>query len=536
MTELKRLTDSPAVLPLALAAFVVLGGVIRFIVAGQDLFADELATYWVVSTNSLPDTIEAVGTNAEISPPLGFILSWLMSPISSRLDINLAPEMIRLPAVIAGTITIPVVYAIGVRTVGRGAGLLAAALTTLSPFMILYSAEARGYGVMMALVLLSTLMLLMAVDRKHPGWWVAYAVFTCLAAYTHYTAIFVLGAQVLWVLWAHPNARKPILIATAAAVLVYVPWLPSLKEDLDSPTTVILSALSPFNLESIRLYVGHWTIGFPYAAGAPLRDLPGFAGIGLMAASIAVGAIGMFGARQRLRAWFAANDTRIVLVLVLALATPVGAAAASLIGTNVFSTRNLAASWPYLALAGAALITVGDWRFRLAAAMLAVAGFGFGAVKMVSTDFERPNFSDVAQFVDAEAGGVVVDAAAITPGPLTNFDVVGSTPGVEVLPLNTPAQRSEPFGLTDRLTQPSVVARRAVRAADGGPITLVSSVAANEIGLFNRDVDETGTSLLALQFIDELPPSYQLAERRVFPGFVDLQALVFENRAGANRS
>ena len=45
MTELKRLTDNPAAVPIALAALVAVGGVIRFIVAGQDLFADELATY-----------------------------------------------------------------------------------------------------------------------------------------------------------------------------------------------------------------------------------------------------------------------------------------------------------------------------------------------------------------------------------------------------------------------------------------------------------------------------------------------------------
>ena len=168
---MKRLKDNPAVLPLALAALVLAGGVLRLLVAGQDLFADELATYWIVRRTAFPMR-RAVGTRAEISPPLGFIFTWLTTPISSRLNIDLAPELIRLPALIAGIATIPLVYAIGIRTVGRGAALLAAALTTLSPFMIFYSAEARGYGVMMALVLLSTLTLLLAIDRRRPagGW------------------------------------------------------------------------------------------------------------------------------------------------------------------------------------------------------------------------------------------------------------------------------------------------------------------------------------------------------------------------------
>jgi 4-amino-4-deoxy-L-arabinose transferase-like glycosyltransferase len=348
---LSRLARDSALIPLLLAGLVVVGGVIRFIVAGQDLFADELATYWISATKGLPDVVETVGTTAEISPPLGFVLSWFTTELGTRLSLGFSSELIRLPALVAGIATIPLVYAIGVRTVTRGAALLAAALTTLSPFMILYSAEARGYGVMMALVLLSTLFLLLAEGDGRKRWWVGYAVAVCLAAYTHYTSVFVLGAQAAWAAWAYPELRKPLAIATGAAALAYVPWLPSLKEDLDSPTTDVLSTISPFDLESIKVYLGHWTVGYPYATGAPLRDLPGIPGLGLLAAATVVGAIGLFRARSRLGDWFAVNDRRIVLVVVLALATPVGELIASLVGTNVFSTRNLAASWPYLALA-----------------------------------------------------------------------------------------------------------------------------------------------------------------------------------------
>lgn len=524
-SALDRLSRHAAALPVVLVALMVLGGLLRFIVAGQDLYADELATYWIVGTNSLPDVVETVGTTAEISPPLGFILSWMMSRIASGVSIDLAPELIRLPALIAGIVSIPLVYSIGTRTVGRGAALLAAVLTTLSPFMIFYSAEARGYGVMMALVLLSTLSLLLAIDRGRRGWWVAYAVFAVLAAYTHYTSVFVLAAQVGWTLWVHPGARKPLLIATAAAALAYVPWLPSLQDDLDSPTTAILSDLSPFDFSSIKRYLGHWALGFPFATGAPLRDLPGIPGLGLIAASALVGGVGLFKTRGQLGAWFGAHDQRVVLVALLALATPVGEAVASLVGTNVFSTRNLAASWPYLALAGAALITVGSWRSRLAAAILAVAGFGFAAAQMITTDFERPKYSEVARFVAEGPRGVVVDGAAFTPGPLTNFDVEGSSPGVAVFRLNTPEQKVEPFDIADRLPEPNELAARAVEEADGGPITVVAPVPTGAIG---PGGSAAGVDARSADFIDKLPPDYELAERRLFPGFVDLQALVFE--------
>ena len=156
--DVKRLFDNPVVLPLVVLAMVVVGGILRFVVARQDLFGDELATYWVVSTRGLRGVVETVSTTAEITPPLSFVLSWL----TTRL--GLSPELVRLPALVAGIASIPLVYAVGMRTVGRSAAVLGAALTTLSPFMIFYSAEARGYGVLMGLLLLSTLALLLAID------------------------------------------------------------------------------------------------------------------------------------------------------------------------------------------------------------------------------------------------------------------------------------------------------------------------------------------------------------------------------------
>ena len=60
------------VAPWAVVAMVVLGGVLRVVVARQDLLADELATYWIVSTRSLSGVVRTVSTTAEISPPLSF--------------------------------------------------------------------------------------------------------------------------------------------------------------------------------------------------------------------------------------------------------------------------------------------------------------------------------------------------------------------------------------------------------------------------------------------------------------------------------
>ena len=147
--------------PLTVACVAVLTAVglaLRLAIAGQSLFADELSTYWIVSTNGLGGVVSTVHTDAEITPPLSFVLAWL----TTRLE--LTPELLRAPSLIAGSAAIPLIYLVGLRTVGRGAALVATALCALSPFMIFYSTEARGYALAITLVLGSTLALLVALD------------------------------------------------------------------------------------------------------------------------------------------------------------------------------------------------------------------------------------------------------------------------------------------------------------------------------------------------------------------------------------
>src|SRR5437763_12995814 len=164
----------PTAAALTVAALTVAGAVVRVIVAHQSVFADELSTYWISATHSLGGVLSLLYStgrihHAEITPPLSFLASWLTTRIGK------SPELLRLPALLAGTATIPLIYTLGVRTVGRRAAPLASALTALSPFMIYYSAEARAYGLLMFLLAGSTLSMLLAIDSGRRRWWVLYA-------------------------------------------------------------------------------------------------------------------------------------------------------------------------------------------------------------------------------------------------------------------------------------------------------------------------------------------------------------------------
>jgi hypothetical protein len=283
---------------------------------------------------------------------------------------------------------------------------------------------------------------------------------------------------------------------------------------MDSPTTDILSDYSTFSWEATRVTLGHWGIGFPFS-GSPraLSDLPGVPALLLLVASLGVGLYGILTTRSRLGTWFAARGGHLGLVVLLALATPVGTALESALGPNVFSTRSLAASWPYLALAVAALVTVGRFSLRIVAAALAVTAFAISAVTMLGTDFQRPDYTGLARFADEHPGAVVVDGAGFSPGPLTNFDVESSSPSAEVFRLTVPEQMTTPFAVGEVLPDPADVAGRAAAAADGGPIIVMTF-----------EPLQPATE----RFLELLPEGYELTERKRTLGMFNLQALVYE--------
>lgn len=493
-----------------LGGLIVLGLVVRVIVARQSLFADELSTYWIVATHSLRGVMSLMYGNdqiqhAEITPPVYFVASWFTSQFGH------APLLLRLPSLVAGTLTIPLVYAVGRRTVGRPAGLLAATVTTLASFMIYYSAEARSYGVMMFLLTLSTLSLLLALDSGRRRWWVLYAVAEWGAFLTHYTCIFVLAAQLAWVLWTRPEARRPALLATAGAVALFLPWIPGFLNDLHSPTTKILSALSPFTWTDVRLSLEHWSLGYPYVVGGGLGKLPGTPALIVLGAAMLLVAGGLAARARELGAirLRAALQERYLLVFLLLLATPVGEALQSAVSTHTFGVRNLASSWPSLALACSALVMWSGRRVRIAATALVVISFLFPAVKMLSKRWARPDFQGAANLVARQAhhGDVVIDSTGVlSPGPLTGLDLVLRPPG-PVIRAARPQERDHPFTLFDPDTPLPEAVRLAVASAGGRRVFVVTYP--------NSQLEE------------HLPAPYRMVEDRVFRGFLPVEVRVW---------
>lgn len=398
---------------------ILIGAVLRVNEIGQSLFADEMWTYLSATKPDLGGMLDFVRSDEEITPPLFATLAWFSAQLGD------ATVLIRLPSIIAGILTIPLVWVIGMRTFGRRVALLAAVLVALSPFLAYYSVEARAYSLAYALAAASTVCLLLALERRQAAWWVGYGVASCAAMYSHYTTAFVLAAQVGWVLWFHRDSWRPVLLANAAAAAAFLPWLPGFLDDFNSPSQDVFEAIAPFNSDNAIGFIGDWALGHP-----PANGLQAFWGLGLELVLFAGIAAGVLGLVFRLRGpadangddWLEApSRAPVALVVLLAVATPVGVILVSLVGHSLLLPRNLGTSSPYLAVALAALLASGPRAARLPAIGIVVAVFAIGAVRITTPVWQRPDVRDAARVIDSALGpdDVVFDVAS----PLSTPDL-----------------------------------------------------------------------------------------------------------------
>jgi uncharacterized membrane protein len=200
------------------AGIVVIAAAIRIIVINnQSFWWDEALTSYE-STQPFGSMISTV-LHVETTPPLYFVLIWVWAHVFGSGTIAL-----RAVSTIAGIALVPIAYLCGKELVSRWAGVVAAALVALNPFMIWYSQEARAYMLLAALTGASFLWFLRArrePSRRNLVWW---TVLSSLAVMTHFFAGFAIAPEAVWLLWIW--RRRAVLAAVAVVAVVQVAMLP----------------------------------------------------------------------------------------------------------------------------------------------------------------------------------------------------------------------------------------------------------------------------------------------------------------------
>ena len=201
-----------------LGGVVVVGGLLRFVTLGhQSYWFDEAqaAHEFSLSFGSMVSSM----VSHESNPPLYFFLGWTWAKLFGVGAVGL-----RSFSALCGVALIVVVYLCGRALVSSRAGLIAALLTALSPFMIWYSQEAREYMLLALLSGISLYYFIRALDdpsgRNVTGWALAGA----LAILTHAFASFLIAPEAIFLLWR--SRSRPTVLAVAAVAFVQVALLP----------------------------------------------------------------------------------------------------------------------------------------------------------------------------------------------------------------------------------------------------------------------------------------------------------------------
>ncbi len=350
----------------------------------QSLLGDEIFTYSDIVGRSFTAVLSTVHSGGENSPPLFFLFAWATAKLGD-------PSVwLRLPSIVLGTATVPVVYAIGARWRGRRVGLVAAAILAIAPFTVYYGVEARPYASMTFFVALSTLALLLAVDSGRSTWWATYVLSSAAAAYCHYTCVFVLGVQAVWSLWRLRDRIRLALIANVLIGLLYLPWLPELR----GKALATIGALYPLGptrvlTDLLRPFPGH--------PSAPLNAIPTVPGLVLVGAALACGALALWQRRPG-----RASPTT-VLILAGALATPVGLLLYSLVATDLWLPRGLSASLPAVALLAGALLTAPRGRLAGLTVAVVLGVLVFAVARSLTPAYTRGPYRTISAVLDRAA-------------------------------------------------------------------------------------------------------------------------------------
>ena len=517
MQRLALASARPWSVPVGVGVLVLAGLLLRLALMDDSFFGDEVSTYFVVRDHDLGGVLELVRSEQEQTPPLFFVLAWLAG------ELNTDSSLLRLPSLLAGVALIPVVYLLGARTAGRAAGLLAAALVTFSPFLIFYATEARAYAVMTLCASLAALGLVAGLQTGGRRWWALYAVASCLAMYTHYTAVFVLAALALWALVACRAQWRWIAGANAAAAVAFLPWLGEYRADDADGAAELIAKLHPLTWDNATTDLAKIFAGVPFQE---LGITPGRIILLVIGAGVLVAAAGYAMARRagdeppRPLRWTG-------LLLVGALAAPVLGGIVSLLGPSIFSSRNLITAAPMALLLAATLAVGARGLWRTAAVVLLLGGFVAGGLQLLGRDAHRPDVDGPLAHVDrlGSPGDPVVQATSQGPGVLQPVEIAAEDRGLDehpVIRLGSPeiaadaARRAA--GGPGQYTQfligrpsPQERAAQAVAAARNGTIWIVASGAGPEL------LRPAADSLLT-QFTAALPAGWRVVDRRTYAG------------------
>jgi len=153
----------------------------------------------------------------EVAPPLYFVCLWCWRHIFGTSAVDM-----RTLSALAGTLTIPVVFAVADRLVGRRAAVVTTLLVAVNPVLLYYSQELRMYSLLVLLCGLGLLACVVALETPSKRNLSLWATVSVLALATHYFAALAVFPQAALLLLdagrRHVHRRRTVVAVGATAV------------------------------------------------------------------------------------------------------------------------------------------------------------------------------------------------------------------------------------------------------------------------------------------------------------------------------
>jgi uncharacterized membrane protein len=402
-----------------LLAAIAVGLILRFIsLGGQSLWVDEMLTL----------------NNAHIGQDLkaSYIFTNLQGPVVSLLmhvwaGVSSSEAFMRIPFAVAGALTVISGFFLARLASGFWTALNTAFFLALSPLLLWYSQEIRGYAFVLLFTVLMTYFLLRWAERRDGKSLIWYGFFAFAALVSNLSAAFILAAHFLYLVLV-PSRRRLAgkwIVTILVVLLVFSPWVRQIlvRVSPESATggqnTQPLRGGAPLTLMAIPYSFFVYSVG--YSLGPSVRDLQTRSGqavrenIHWILLTLVIFAIPFAAGLRRL----ALEDRGLLVLLLLCIAVP-------LLAVSLLSARNIKVFTPRYALVclpayaliigrGLADVSRGKLRYLtyVFAALLGVSLFNHFLVPAYAKDDARGAARVISENV--EEGDAVVGFAVSQP-------------------------------------------------------------------------------------------------------------------------
>ena len=177
---------------LILGTLLVLGLATRFFNIGfQSIWIDEGSTFYF-TRYSLSELMDI----SEPNSPFYYLLEGVSLGLFGQTELGL-----RFTSAAAGALAVPLAYMVSMRLFrNRPAALAASALFLLSPILLFYGQEGRGYMIVACLFLIQILVMLKALETGRNLWWAIFAVLSAVQFTMQYSGIIATFTLYLYIL------------------------------------------------------------------------------------------------------------------------------------------------------------------------------------------------------------------------------------------------------------------------------------------------------------------------------------------------